>query len=602
MKRYVIIALLILSSLFVFSPAQAYTREELESQLREEMKSAYDQSNKDKEQLSQIQNTLKDLEVQQTANLQALEEKVRSNQITDAEYKKQKKAIEKNYEKLKKDYEKQAEKLQDSIDKFNEDFEEKYAEIDKKMAEQDELGKEAEEKTNKLMDAIKECDAMAATTAKRQECIAKAQKKYELSEEEKEALDYRNAQLLEQQQQMIEDMEAAAEDEENARKISNKDFLDETFEEEGPEEEEITLEGEETIAGVDVVTEGDSDTLSGGDATNPGSFGSNGLAGCSGDVFEQITCKTLGFLSDLRLLAYIISGFGMIVFTFGAIFNKINWKHFSYIAIGLFLLSVMGSFIEYFTGDSTAAEKLGYGNHMTGGYTAINGSSNGGSIVTSGDIPNVNVENTSESPSIVTGGGTSGGSGGSSSGSGGKWTFKDIGNAIKSGINAGRDAYNTFKTAQGGWENIKNTVSDITNAIKNNEGGLRGLIDTATSIAGSVTSGTYEAKNDLNNILNRTGSAANNLQDMFSNPNERQDNQDRRDKGETTNMVTDWLAGGGEGAKDTAGAINQGATDVGKGVGNVANTANEGQMIGGDTVGGIMGAGQAIVEMSGAGK
>ena len=93
MKRYVIIALLILSSLFVFSPAQAYTREELESQLREEMKSAYDQSNKDKEQLSQIQNTLKDLEVQQTANLQALEEKVRSNQITDAEYKKQKKDI-----------------------------------------------------------------------------------------------------------------------------------------------------------------------------------------------------------------------------------------------------------------------------------------------------------------------------------------------------------------------------------------------------------------------------------------------------------------------------------------------------------------------------
>ena len=106
----------------------------------------------------------------------------------------------------------------------------------------------------------------------------------------------------------------------------------------------------------------------------------------------------------------------------------------------------------------------------------------------------------------------------------------------------------------------------------------------------------------MNNILNRTGSAANNLQDMFSNPNERQDNQDRRDKGETTNMVTDWLAGGGEDAKDTAGAINQGATDAGKGVGNVANTANEGQMIGGDTVGGIMGAGQAIVEMSGAGK
>ena len=51
---------------------------------------------------------------------------------------------------------------------------------------------------------------MAATTAKRQECIAKAQKKYALSEEEQEALDYRNAQLLEQQQQMIEDMEAAA--------------------------------------------------------------------------------------------------------------------------------------------------------------------------------------------------------------------------------------------------------------------------------------------------------------------------------------------------------------------------------------------------------
>ena len=578
--------------------------------------------------MAEVQNTLNGLDEQKAAALKELEEQVRNDQITDSEYKKKVKEVEKNYKDLEKAYEKQADGLEDMISNFDKEFDKRMKEIDDKMAEQQKNADKAAEKTKKLKAALAECEAMVASSAKRQECSEKAIKKYALTDEEAAAAE-----------QIAADNAAAAD-------AALQELLQESMEEEMPEEEEIVqledgtygtipttggttgtdgsntgtaggtsttggadatgaADGSTEIAGVSVVTGGGSDTLSGGNAGNPSAYGggSNGLAGCtSGDIFDQITCKVLGFLSDLRVLAYVISGFGMIVFTYGAIFNKINWKHFSYIAIGLFLLSVMGSFIQYFSGDKTAATKLGYGNHMSGSYSQISGSSGGGSAVSGGDIPNVNVGNTSTA-NIISGGSddeTAAGTGsasGTGTDSGSKGTsLKDLASSLSSGIKAVKNVYNAAVTTEGGLKNIGGVISNITNAIENNKTDWDGLVNTAMNIAGSVSSGAYEAKHDVNSLVSSVGDFANNVQDIFSSAEKREENQQRREEGEATNKVAEWLQNQGSKVQEGVGEASNDARDIANSVVNVANETNAGNKMGGDALGAMLGAAQAIIE------
>ena len=68
-------------------------------------------------------------------------------------------------------------------------------------------------------------------------------------------------------------------------------------------------------------------------------------------LFRTIACKVTTTLYDIRKIVYIIGGFGLIAFTYAAIFNKISFKHLANICISLFLLSMMTPFIEYFVSD-----------------------------------------------------------------------------------------------------------------------------------------------------------------------------------------------------------------------------------------------------------
>ena len=304
----------------------------------------------------------------------------------------------------------------------------------------------------------------------------------------------------------------------------------------------------------------------------------------------------MGFGSDLRLLAYIMSGFGIIVFSYGAIFNKINWKHFSYIAVSLFLLSVMGSFIQYFSGDKTAATKLGYGNHMSGGYSQISGSTGGGSAVSSSDIPNVNVGNTSTA-NIISGGSDDETAAGTGTDSGSKgFSLKDLASSLSSGIKAVKNVYNAAVTTEGGLKNIGGMISNIKNAIENNKTDWDGLVNTAMNIAGSVSSGTYDAKHDVNSLVSSVGDFANNVQDIFSSAEKREENQQRRAEGEATNKVTEWLQNQGSKVQEGVGEASNDTRDIANSVVNVANETNAGNKMGGDALGATLGAAQAIIE------
>ena len=98
------------------------------------------------------------------------------------------------------------------------------------------------------------------------------------------------------------------------------------------------------------------------------------------DVFQTIKSKAAKFIRDLKPVIFILGGFGLIGFAFGAIFGKISWKWFANIAIGLFLVANVGLFIDYFAskdGDKGQyAESLGYGQYLdaSGKYTATEGS------------------------------------------------------------------------------------------------------------------------------------------------------------------------------------------------------------------------------------
>jgi hypothetical protein len=72
-------------------------------------------------------------------------------------------------------------------------------------------------------------------------------------------------------------------------------------------------------------------------------------AAAGSKVFNSLASSTTSFAVGFRNFAYVISGFGIIMFTFLAICGKINFKHLGYIIICLFMLSAVGSMIVYFT-------------------------------------------------------------------------------------------------------------------------------------------------------------------------------------------------------------------------------------------------------------
>lgn len=89
-------------------------------------------------------------------------------------------------------------------------------------------------------------------------------------------------------------------------------------------------------------------------ATTASSSGS-GSSADNGKIFRILESKIYDTLMDLREIVYMIAGFGLVMFTVMAIFNKISYKHLGYIMIGLSLLALMFPFIEYFSGYTTEA-------------------------------------------------------------------------------------------------------------------------------------------------------------------------------------------------------------------------------------------------------
>ncbi len=71
------------------------------------------------------------------------------------------------------------------------------------------------------------------------------------------------------------------------------------------------------------------------------------FAGEENEIFDQLAARAAGVGVGLRNSGYMIAGFGLIFFSFMAIFNKISWKTLAYIMLSCFILSVMFGVITY---------------------------------------------------------------------------------------------------------------------------------------------------------------------------------------------------------------------------------------------------------------
>lgn len=99
-------------------------------------------------------------------------------------------------------------------------------------------------------------------------------------------------------------------------------------------------------------------------------------AGGSGDIFTDLAGKASNLGSGLQQVGFIIAGFGLIVFSFMAIFNKISWKHLAYIMLSCFVLTAMVAIIGEISDNKGADVSFGGSDNASG----ASGTGTGGTI------------------------------------------------------------------------------------------------------------------------------------------------------------------------------------------------------------------------------
>lgn len=266
-------------------------------------------------------------------------------------------------------------------------------------------------------------------------------------------------------------------------------------------------------------------------------------------VFEIVACKAMTTLADLRQVVYLFAGFGLIAFAWSAIFNKISWKHFSQIALSLFLLSMMGTFIGYFGYDGDV-ESLSFGHyladdhehaHLTGGdglpsdcdkrvdaFYANMESNSGKAYEALGDcpIPIGEVVVTAKKPKE-------------------KWSLKDLKGTVQAGIGAIQKANSAYQTAKSTVENVVSQAQTIGNAIKNGEGGLTGILNTMNTVA--TASGSIMNSGQLlaNNLAYNVGGISDDMKNAgMTNKEREQRTKDKARLDTLTKMCNDGACNG----------------------------------------------------------
>ena len=563
---------------------------------RDDMAAADKAANTASEKLDTAKKDLKDA---QKASAKA--EKA-SEKASEKAYKAAKKAEEKEY----KETVKAAEKAEKNANK----------DLKKAQKEYDKLQKKCEKNPD-------ECDIDALQAAQTNLDAAKA-----------------NADAATKNREDVDGTTAAKEAAAKAEEEARQQALYDSMEEEEPYEPEIKCTGEgENQTCVEVICDesGNCSEAPVGTYANSLTSGSDGSDGAGeeldamgnpvsqqrcaeakDDIFKYIACKAMTTLADVRVIVYTLAGFGLIAFAFAAIFNKISWKHLANLCIALFILSMMTPFISYFTQDNGA--QISYGNYLPAGFTNISGSDVDAAAncdTSKGDVcPDVTVDTSAKDS---------------------KWSWKDLKNTVKSGINAAKTAYDTYKTVKNTVETTVDQAKKIGTAIKNSEGGLTGVLDTLGEVATASNTIFNTVQTGAGAVVANTSSIANDVQNAgksgaelaFDKENQNRINElekklaagnlspeqqewakaelEQRKAAVDSNKVTDFANNQGQKALDKINSVAKTGSTVTNIATKASNAAQQGATIGGgigtatgDTLGAIFGIATAAGEGIGA--
>ena len=73
------------------------------------------------------------------------------------------------------------------------------------------------------------------------------------------------------------------------------------------------------------------------------------IAPASASVMGVAASKALAAFQATRTIVFIVGGFGLVGIACAAIFGKMNWKWFAFLAVGLAILAAAGSIVDYAT-------------------------------------------------------------------------------------------------------------------------------------------------------------------------------------------------------------------------------------------------------------
>ena len=74
--------------------------------------------------------------------------------------------------------------------------------------------------------------------------------------------------------------------------------------------------------------------------------------------FTAARDRGVDIFKNTKTLIFIVGAFGLMVLAVGAIFGKMAWKTFAYLAIGLLILVGAGAIVDYFARDGQWASDL----------------------------------------------------------------------------------------------------------------------------------------------------------------------------------------------------------------------------------------------------
>ncbi len=317
------------------------------------------------------------------------------------------------------------------------------------------------------------------------------------------------------------------------------------------------------------------DISSGGREISMSGGGANSLSGYrseyfnydgGGDVLELVTRRAALAVVSLKPIVYIFAGFGLIAFAWMAIFNKISWKWFANIAMGLFLVANMGRLIEYFVGNGSND-----GGYYIGAWDdgAKKGNSASRLANATKDIYHVygetgqntkgirqwstqeaedysdEITSTSETSEAFQANARKFCQGTSGSG------WANFTSCIGDIVSTAKKAVNTVKTVAATVEDVQDRIeavgdnwNNIVAAANNMKGAsLSEIINNAGTILDNANSAFSTTTGAFGSIQNSISSVSNDIQDLGKSTDQQQELAERRASGEATNSVDAAMKG-----------------------------------------------------------